>query len=308
MADKSEFDPQLIISHKFPETTYSYTERDAALYALGVGVCAKDALDDKELKYVYHPDGQQSIHVLPTFAALFSLGFTSHVGQLPGLQYDPSLLLHGQQYIEIYNSLPSNGCILNKASIAGLHDKGKATVLEIEIESYEKESGEVLCMNRVSLYLRGAGGFSRSSKPYSYTKYPANQIPVYKVPESQPFAVFEERTQPSQALLYRLSGDYNPLHSDPTVAEIAGFSRPILHGLCTLAIAVRAIIKCICRGKQSMIKSISGRFLLHVHPGESLITEMWLEGLSVLYQVKVKERNRAVLSGFVKLNCSSSSL
>ncbi|XP_059633815.1 enoyl-CoA hydratase 2, peroxisomal [Cornus florida] len=308
MADDSVIDPELIISHKFPEATYTYTERDAALYALGIGACAKDALDENDLKYVYHPDGQQSIQVLPTFAALFSHGLASQISQLPGLRFDPRLLLHGQQYIEIYKALPSSGCIQNKAYISGLHDKGKATVLEIEIVSYEKDSDEPLCMNRMSVYLRGIGGFSKSSHPYSYTKNPIKQVSSVKIPKSQPFAIFEECTQPSQALLYRLSGDYNPLHSDPMVAEIAGFSRPILHGLCTLGFAVRAIIRCICRGDQNMIKSISGRFLLHVYPWETLITEMWLEGLRVIYQVRVKERNKAVLSGFVDLNHITSSL
>ncbi|KAL3505455.1 hypothetical protein ACH5RR_035296 [Cinchona calisaya] len=304
----SEFDPQLIISHKFPEKTFSYSERDAAVYALGAGACGKDALDDKDLKFVYHPDGQQFIQVLPTFAALFCHEFSSEIGQLPGFQYDPRLLLHGQQYIEIYKPLPSRASIKNKASISGLHDKGKATIIEIEILSYEKESGELICMNRMAVYLRGAGGFSKSPQPYSYSKHPVNQTSNVKIPKSRPFAVFEECTQPSQALLYRLSGDYNPLHSDPKVAEIAGFSRPILHGLCTLGFAVRAVAKCICGGDQNMIKSISARFLLHVYPGETLITEMWLEGLRVLYQVKVKERNRAVLSGFVDLSRLNSSL
>ncbi|XP_059285565.1 enoyl-CoA hydratase 2, peroxisomal-like [Lycium ferocissimum] len=304
----SDFNLELVISHKFPESLYTYTERDAALYALGVGACAKDAIDDKELKYVYHQDGQEFIQVLPTFSTLFSLGVLPQIDQLPGLQFDPRLLLHGQQYIEIYKPLPSHGCILNKASIAGLHDKGKATVLEIEIVSYEKESGDRLCMNRLAVYLRGAGGFSKSSQPYSYSSNRSNQSAFPKIPKSQPFAVFEECTHASQALLYRLSGDYNPLHSDPMVAEIAGFSRPILHGLCSLGFAVRAIIKCICGGDQNIIKSISGRFLLHVYPGETLITEMWLEGLRVIYQVKVKERNRAVLSGFMDLDRLSSSL
>ncbi|XP_071922772.1 enoyl-CoA hydratase 2, peroxisomal isoform X3 [Coffea arabica] len=261
-ATTSNFDPQLIISHKFPEKTFTYTERDVALYALGVGACLKDALDDKELKYVYHPDHAH------------------------------------QQSIQIQNV----------ASISGLHDKGKATVLEIEILSYERESGELICMNRMAVFLRGLGGFSNSAQPYSYSKHPVNQTSSTRLPKSPPFAVFEECTQPSQALLYRLSGDYNPLHSDPRIAEIAGFSRPILHGLCTLGFAVRAVIKCICGGDQNRIKSISARFLLHVYPGETLITEMWLDGQRVLYQVKVKERSRAVLSGFVDLNLLNSSL
>ncbi|XP_052732030.1 enoyl-CoA hydratase 2, peroxisomal isoform X2 [Vigna angularis] len=222
--------------------------------------------------------------------------------------YDPRLLLHGQQYIELYKPFPSSCQIHNKISLAGLHDKGKAAILEIETKSYEKDSGDLLCMNRTTVFLRGAGGFSKSSKPFSYTNYPSNQTSAVKIPESIPFSVFEDRTQPSQALLYRLSGDHNPLHSDPIIAKVAGFSQPILHGLCTLGFAVRAIIKCICRGDQDLIKSIAGRFLLHVYPGETLVTEMWLEGLRVIYRTKVKERKRTVLSGFVDLRGLTSSL
>ncbi|KAL9395173.1 hypothetical protein Peur_014458 [Populus x canadensis] len=321
MADNSRFDHDLVLAHKFPETTFTYTERDAAVYALGVGACGRNAIDSDELKYVYHENGQQFVQVLPTFAALFSLGsLTNGSIDLPGLQYDPRLLLHGQQYIQIYKPFPSSASLINKVSLAGLHDKGlyslaenllieqrtgdyvfissKAAILELETKSYEKQSGELLCMNRSTIYLRGAGGFSNSSHPYSYSNYPVNQAAAPKIPKSQPFA----------ALLYRLSGDYNPLHSDPMIAEVAGFSRPILHGLCSLGFAVRAVIKCICRGDANIIKTISGRFLLHVYPGETLITEMWLEGSRVIYQAKVKERNRAVLSGFVDLHHVTPSL
>eukprot|EP00268_Persea_americana_P004037 TRINITY_DN11272_c0_g1_i2.p1 TRINITY_DN11272_c0_g1~~TRINITY_DN11272_c0_g1_i2.p1 ORF type:complete len:312 (+),score=44.57 TRINITY_DN11272_c0_g1_i2:336-1271(+) len=301
-SDSSVVDPQLIISHKFPETTLTYTERDVALYALGVGACTRDALDEKELKYVYHKDGESFIQVLPTFAALFPFRLVSNIEQLPGLQFDPRLLLHGQQYIEIYRPLPSSCSIRNKAEVAGLHDKGKATVLEIETTSYHKDSGEALCMNRSTIYLRGAGGFSKSSPLYSYSKYPTNQVSPINIPNCKPFAAYEECTHESQALLYRLSGDHNPLHSDPPIARIAGFSRPILHGLCTLGFAVRAIIKCLGSGDPTIVKSILGRFLLHVYPGETLITEMWLENSRVLYQTKVRERNRTVLSGYVVLN------
>ncbi|GMY28143.1 enoyl-CoA hydratase 2, peroxisomal [Fagus crenata] len=323
MADSSGIDPELVHTHKFPEVPFFLDPfmlilmRDAALYALGVGACARDAVDDDELKYVYHENGQKFVQVVPTFAAVFSLASLPNGFHMPGLEYDPRLLLHGQQYIELYQPFPSSGCILNKVSLAGLHDKGKAAVLEIETKSYQKESGELLCMNRTTFFLRGAGGFSKSSQPYSYSNYPTNKVSAVKIPKTQPFAAFEDCTQPSQAcsiiiagtaLLYRLSGDYNPLHSDPMVAKIAGFSRPILHGLCTLGFAVRAIIKCICRGDPNLVKSISGRFLLHVYPGETLITEMWLEGLRVIYQAKVKERNQTVLSGYVDIHRLTSSV
>ncbi|OVA16012.1 MaoC-like domain [Macleaya cordata] len=277
----SSVNPEAIISYEFPETLFTYTERDVALYALGVGACSGDAVDEKELKYVYHKNGQPFIQVLPTFAALFNSGTIQNFKTLPDLQFDPRLLLHGQQYIEIYNSLPSSACV----SLFKSDFPGKAAVVEVETTSYEKESGKLLCMNRLTAFLRGAGGFSKSSPPYSYSKYPADQILPVSIPKCQPFAVYEECTQQSQAciihdnaLLYRLSGDYNPLHSDPMIATVAGFSRPILHGLCTLGFAVRAIIKCACNGEPTMVKSILGRFLLHVYPGETLITEMWLEG------------------------------
>lgn len=309
MAKSSGINPELLLSQKLPEKTFNYTERDAAIYALGVGACGRDAVDADELKYVYHENGQQFIQVLPTFSALFSFELEpSGAIDLPGLQYDPRLLLHGQQYMELYKPFPSSASIRNEACIAGLHDKGKAAILEIETKSYNAESGELLCMNRMTAFLRGAGGFSNSSQPFSYSKYQTIPVSAVKIPKSQPFAVFEDYTQPSQALVYRLSGDYNPLHSDPMVAKAAGFSRPILHGLCTMGFAVRAIIKFICRGDPNMVKNIFSRFLLHVYPGETLVTEMWLQGLRVIYQVKVKERNRSVLSGFVDVHRLASSL
>ncbi|VVA95457.1 unnamed protein product [Arabis nemorensis] len=304
----SVFNSDLLLAHKLPETQYTYNERDVAIYALGIGACGQDAVDSDELKYVYHENGQEFIQVLPTFASLVTLGSLTKGLDLPGFKYDPSLMLHGQQYIEIYRPLPSKANLINKVSLAGLQDKGKAAILEIEIKSYEQGSEELLCMNRTTVFLRGAGGFSNSSQPFSYKNYPINQGLAVKIPKTQPAVVSEERTQLSQALLYRLSGDYNPLHSDPKVAKVAGFPRPILHGLCTLGFAIKAIIKCVCKGDPTAVKTISGRFLTTVFPGETLITEMWLEGLRVIYQTKVKERNKAVLSGYVDIRGLSSSL
>ncbi|RLN32822.1 enoyl-CoA hydratase 2, peroxisomal-like [Panicum miliaceum] len=251
-------DPEVALAHRFPEGS-------GAVRAL-VGACGDDAVDGKELHFVYHRDGQPRIKVLPTFVSLFPNKNSNGLGfiDVPGLNFDASLLLHGQQYIEIYRAIPSSASVVNKVKVAGLHDKGKATILELETTTSLRESGEVLCMNRSTIYLRGAGGFSDSSRPYTYATYPANQ-----------------------ALLYRLSGDYNPLHSDPDIAQVAGFTRPILHGLCTLGFAARAVIKSFCNGEPAAVKSIFGR----VH-----------------YQTKVKERNRAVLSGYVLLQHIPSSL
>ncbi|KAK1578271.1 hypothetical protein Q3G72_028970 [Acer saccharum] len=285
-SSSSEFKQDLLLAHKYPGGTFTYTERDVALYALGVGACGQSAVDVDDLKYVYNENGQQFVQVLPTFCALFL--FESVPGgcpDLPGLRYDPRLLLLGQHYIEIYKPLPSSASICNEVTLAGLHDKGKAAIAEVEVKTYDKGSGQLLCMNRMTAYIRGAGGFSKPSQPFSYSKYPSNQ-----------------------ALLYRLSGDYNRVHADPGIAKIAGFPRPILHGVCTLGFVVRAIIKSVCRGDQKMVKNIAGRFLAPVYPGETLMSEMWVQGLRVIYQARVKERNQVVASGFVDLHRLASSL
>ncbi|KAJ6998956.1 hypothetical protein NC653_014949 [Populus alba x Populus x berolinensis] len=174
---------------------------------------------------------------------------------------------NGQQFVQL----------INKVSLAGLHDKGKAAILELETKSYEKQSGELLIS---TIYLLGAGGFSNSSHPYSYSNYPEKQAAAPKIPKSQPFA----------ALLNRLSGDYNPLHSDPMIAEVLG-SRPILHGIVLPGIlqlgqSSNASAEG-CKHHQDHIRRVPFACL---YPGETLITEM------VIYQAKVKERNRAVLS------------
>lgn len=303
-------EPEMVLAHKqLPESTFTYTERDVALYALGVGACGADAVDEKELKYVYHQDGHSCIQVLPTFAVLFPYKFMETLFEVPGLHFEPSLLLHGQQYFEIYKPLPTSCCIQNRAHISGLHDKGKAAILEIETISCNKETGEVLCRNRNTLYLRGAGGFSKTSDLYSYSSPSSNpKVASIIIPKDIPFAIHEDSTKQSQALLYRLSGDYNPLHSDPMIANLAGFSRPILHGLCTLGFAVRAVIKCCCGGQPSLVKSVLGRFLMHVYPGETLMTEMWRSETRIIYQTKVKEREKVVLLGAVLLNHASSAL
>ncbi|XP_078448204.1 enoyl-CoA hydratase 2 [Wolffia australiana] len=300
-------DPDSVISHKFPVTAFKYNERDVVLYALGIGACGRDALDEKELNFVYHQDGQSRVKVLPTYVTVFTYREAPGILDLPGLEFDPRMLLHGQQYIEIYKTLPTSSSLQNKQVVAGLHDKGKAAVVELEMISYEKESGEPLCLNRSTLYLRGAGGFSKSSKPFSYSNYPEGQVFV-QVPKTKPTAMYEDNVKQDQALLYRLSGDYNPLHSDPMVAKIAGFERPILHGLCSLGFAVRAVVNVICNGEPSSVKVIFGRFLHHVYPGETLVTEMWLDGFRVTYQTKVKERGKPVLHGFVDLRQIPSSL
>ncbi|CAM6019425.1 unnamed protein product [Sphagnum balticum] len=308
--------PDLLLAAQLPVVDFTYTERDVALYALGVGAQGADACNPTELPFLYHPDGQSSIKVLPTFAVLFANDFVVLLSKVPGLHFDRNLLLHGEQYLEVYKPLPTHGNIRSSIRISGLQDKVKAAVLELEILSHNIDTGDVLCMNRITVFLRGAGGFSTSSPPFSYSdrKSQLNLTPLSKpsIPaqELPPDIVIEEQTHPSQALLYRLSGDYNPLHSDPSYAKAAGFPRPILHGLCTFGYATRAVIQLCCGGEPTLVRSVQGRFLLHVFPGETLVTEIWenkKESVAT-FKVKVKERGKVVLSGTVRLHPRGSRL
>ncbi|TVU10241.1 hypothetical protein EJB05_43756 [Eragrostis curvula] len=268
------------------QVKFAYDERDVALYALAIGACSADAADEKELQLVYQRDGRSSVKVLPTFVSLFTAkNNNALIMDLPGLDYEPKFLLLGQQYIEIYKPIPSQANVTNKIKVAGLHDRGKAAVLELETLAYLEDSCEVLCMNRSTFYLRGAGGFSDSPRPFSYATYPANE-----------------------ALLCGVCSYFDPLHSDPIAAQAAGFSRPILPGLGTLGFAIRAVMRTFCNMESANVKSISCRFLHHVYPGETVVTEMWLQGQRVYYKTKVKKRGRVVLSGFVVLNHIPSSL
>ncbi|KAL6844641.1 hypothetical protein ACP4OV_025300 [Aristida adscensionis] len=282
-------DPAMVVSHKFPEVAFGYDERlpppttcstrDVALFALAMGACNADAADEKELHLVYHRDGQSFIKVLPTFAALFASKSGNGLRlAVPGLHYDPNRLLHARQYIEIYRQIPSRANITNKIKVAGLHDRGKAAVLELETVTCLEDSGQVLCVNRSTIYLGGAGGFSDPSQPFSYATYPSNEVSHVTFPDSTPSAVYEDHTQKSQALLCGLSAYFDPLHSDPITAQVSGFSRPILPGLCTLGFAIRAVTRLFGNMEPEKVKSVSCRFLHHVYPGETLVTEMWLQG------------------------------
>ncbi|KAJ7535880.1 hypothetical protein O6H91_12G049400 [Diphasiastrum complanatum] len=304
--------PDRVIAYQFPEADFFYTERETAIYALGVGAAGADPTDPLELPYVYHPDGQQFIKVLPSFAVILPGSTLNIMDKVPGLYYDPKLLLHGEQFLEIYKPVSASGKIRSSRRISGLHDKGTSAILELEILSRDLETGEVLFFNRSTLFLRGAGGFSPSrSQMYSYSsRTPSNNNLVVKfskqgaVSDDTPDAEFVDHIQLSQALLYRLSGDMNPLHSDPEFALEAGFERPILHGLCTLGFAVRAVIRCCADGDSSKVQSIQCRFVHHVFPGEILVTEMWKDhsNTRVSFVCKVKNRGKIVLFGSVRLH------
>ena len=273
------------IGAELPRARHAYSERDAILYALGVGAPAHWLAPD-ELKFVH--ESQPDFQVLPTFAVLFAKRLHELVlgGNIAGIEFDPMLLVHGEQELRLARPLPRAAVVDSTVKVADIHDKGSGLLLALEVESRD-EAGGLLAQARSSMFIRGLGGFGGDRGPTR----------EFSLPEKPPDAVIEEATLERQALIYRLAGDANPLHVDPQMAAIGGFDKPILHGLCTLGFSARAILKRFCDNDAHRLAAISARFAQHVFPGETLVTEMWRTGAAeVRFQTKAKERDALVLS------------
>ena len=280
------------IGAELASTTYRYNERDAALYALGIGAPA-DPLDQDELKFVYELSGV-GFQVFPTFAVVFSYEFNRGLpsGEIAGIQFNPMMCVHGEQFLRVFQPLPRAATVTSTVAIADIFDKGSGLLMVIDITSC-LESGEKLATARHSLFFRGLGGFGGERGPSS----------TGGMPKRAPDFVIEEPTQAAQALLYRLAGDDNPLHADPAMAAIGGYEKPILHGLCTMGFAARAILKRCAGNDPSRFDAISVRFSQQVFPGDTLVTDMWRETEGeIWFQTKAKERGAVVLSrGWLQL-------
>ena len=278
------------LGFEMPPVTSSFDERDLAIYALGVGA-AKDPLDTKDLSYVYEMSGD-GFKMLPTFPvapalkAVFDLAKQGK--QAPGLHYGFDRVLHGEQYMEIRAPWPTSGKLTQKIKIKDIFDKGKGALVISGITTTD-ESGQELAYSEMTTFVRGAGGWGGERGPSADVNVP---------PGRAPDAVVEEKTSPNQALLYRLSGDWNPLHADPAFAKNFGFERPVLHGLCTFGFAARHVVSKFAPGGDSrFFKNIKVRFASSVLPGDTLVTEMWKEADGrVVFQTKVKERGEVVIS------------
>ncbi|PTL84497.1 peroxisomal multifunctional enzyme type 2 [Vitiosangium sp. GDMCC 1.1324] len=284
-------DVDAALGYQFPEATSSYDERDLSLYALGVGA-AQDPLDTKELQYVYelHGDG---FRPLPTYGVIPALNTVLKLAaegkQAPGLNYGLDRVLHGEQYTELLRPLPAKASLRHKGRIKDIFDKGKNALVVTEVTSYDAQTGEPLVRNEITTFVRGAGGWGGD-------RGPSTDIAP---PQREPDAVITEKTHENQALLYRLSGDWNPLHADPEFAQNFGFQRPILHGLCTFGYVGRHVIKAFANGDPRLFKSIRVRFADSVLPGETLRTEMWKDGERIIIRCKVVERDKVVISNAV---------
>ncbi len=263
-----------------PSGESSWGPDDVMLYHLGLGA-GVPATDPGELEYCY----EAGLKVLPSFGVVPVFGTLLGILTAPGMQINPMMILHGEQDLEIHTPIPTQANAKHAAKITDIFDRQKGASVVVEAKTTSSD-GEPLFTNRFSAYVRGEGGFGGERGPR-----PGN-IP----PERDPDHVVESTTLPQQALLYRLSGDKNPLHADPSFAAMGGFDRPILHGLCTFGIACKAVVDIALGGDVTKVARYQARFSGVVFPGETIETSMWREGDQVILRAIAKEREAPVLT------------
>ena len=240
-----------------------WSSKDSLIYALGVGAGAEDP--SAELEFTTENSQGVVQRALPTTAVVLGAGGAG----LGGIgTFDPAMLVHGEQAVSLARELPVEGELEAVTEVVGIYDKGSGAVVATETSATSVDDGQPLFTTRSSLFIRGEGGWGGDRGPssrFTPPDRPADHEVTYP-------------TRIDQALLYRLSGDRNPLHSDPTFAALAGFDRPILHGLCTYGFTGRALLHSLCGGDPARFRSMSGRFSSPVFPGEPLTVRVWVDG------------------------------
>ena len=243
----------------------SWRSKDGLLYAVGVGA-GQDPLDRRELPFVGENSIDVAQRILPTMVVTLPdvSGAFASIGS-----FNPAMLVHGEERIVLHGEIPVEGTVSTVAEISAIWDKGKGAVVEVTSTSTLAGESEPLFEVVMSAFIRGEGDFGGERGPSG---------PRNVAPDRAPDAVAILPTRPEQALVYRLSGDRNPLHSDPSFAALAGFDRPILHGLCTYGFTGRALLHELCGSDPARFRSMEGRFSSPVMPGEELTVEIWRTG------------------------------
>lgn len=270
------------MQHVIPDATQTLTERDTMLYALGLGLGA-DPMDGDDLRYVYERD----LLALPTMPVVLASpgAWIRH----PDLGVDYLRVVHGEQALVLHAPVPTKGNLLGRSRIVEVVDKGegRGALVFFARDIIDTETDSLIATATATTFCRGNGGFGG----------PKVALPApHPLPDRAPDATVSHPTAPNAALIYRLSGDYNPLHADPSVAKSAGFPRPILHGLATYGIAGHALVKAACGGDPTRLRSISGRFTAPVFPGETFETDVWIDGTEVSFRTRPRGRDVVALS------------
>jgi acyl dehydratase len=284
---------QAVKAWPFVDVAQSYTRRDTMLYALGIGI-GYDPVDAGQLRYVYERD----LRAVPTMAAV--LGAQAGWLRDPRSGADYVKLVHGEQRVHVLQPLRAEDSIVGRDRVESITDKGagKGAVVVTKRDIRRASDHSLVATSTAVLVLRGDGGFSAETG----VSDPA-PAPLPRVPDRKADIEVTLPTLPQAALIYRLSGDYNPLHADPAVAGAAGFPRAILHGLCSFGVAAHAVLKACCDYDSSRIRSVAMRFAAPVYPGESLRFELWRDGPArVQLRALIDSRSVEVLSnGLVEL-------
>lgn len=269
----------------FPEVVQTYTEKDSILYALGVGY-GHDPMDEAQLRFVY----ERNLLAAPTMPVV--LGYPGFWMKDPATGIDWVKVVHGEQALRLHRPIPAAGTVIGRTRVKAVIDKGrdKGALVILERSITDRASGVLLATLDHATFCRGDGGFGNGD---------AAPPPPPAVPEGSPDASCDLPTLPQAALIYRLCADPNPLHAEPAVAKAAGFSRPILHGLCTYGVAGHAILRTFCNYEPEKLSGLSVRFSAPVYPGETIRTEMWRRGGTILFRSRALERDVVVLNNGV---------
>ncbi|MFF4641608.1 MaoC/PaaZ C-terminal domain-containing protein [Streptomyces sp. NPDC001389] len=260
-----------------------WDHKDIQLYHLGLGAGSSLhgrslATDPDELRYTL----ESRLHVLPSFATVAGAGMAMLGGlAAPGIEVNLANVLHGGHSLELHRPIPVKGRATSSSKVAAVYDKGKAAVIVLRSEVADADGP--LWTSDAQIFVRGEGGFGGERGPSARSE----------LPERAPDRTEERPIREEQALLYRLSGDWNPLHADPEFAKLAGFDRPILHGLCSYGTTLKAVVDTVLGGDVSRVRAYRTRFAGIVFPGETLRIRMWQEPGRVLVSVTAVERDDA---------------
>lgn len=278
------FDIKKALSTEFPKVDFAWDQDRIILYHLGLGAGA-DFTNEKELEYTY----EKSLKVLPTFAAIPVYDTAGFGVRAPGVDVNPHSVVHGEHEILLNSPIPVEGKVYTESQMTGIWDRGSGAIIEITNTTKDVAGGQTYFTNIWSLFVRGEGEFGGEAGP-------KNDVIL---PDRKPDQKLELPILLQQSQIYRLSGDKALLHIDPEQANLAGFDKPIGHGLCSMGMVCKAMVDGMLGGDVARVARYRGRFAKPVYPGETMVVSMWEDGNRIVAHAETKERNTPVLTNAI---------